>query len=151
MLMAFISWWYSKGWLARAETILDSLEKSIDYFSLSLLIKTWFAPFRQIDAGRLANASLEQRFRKMIDRTFSRIIGAVLRTVVMTVGVFYIALKAIFGLIILIIWLVLPILPLGLIALTFYGWVPQIKLELPEIKIPQIIKTNNNQNPRGQR
>ncbi|MBS7346317.1 MAG: hypothetical protein KIG14_01210 [Candidatus Sacchiramonaceae bacterium] len=150
--MAFISWWYSKGWLARAEVILDSLEKSIDYFSLSLLVKTWFAPFRQIDAGRLANASIEQRFRKLVDRTFSRIIGAMLRTVVMLVGIFYITLKALFGLLVLIIWIALPILPIVFVALMFSGWTPQIDLRMPEIELPQIIKSSNKtQTPRGQR
>ena len=150
--MAFISWWYSKGWLARAETILANLEKSVDYFSLPLLVKTWFAPFRQIDAGGLVNASIEQRFRRFIDRTFSRIIGAMLRTVVMLAGVFYIALKALFGLLTLAVWAILPILPVAFIVLTFSGWTPQINLRIPEIKMPEIIKTGTKtQIPRGQR
>ena len=152
MLMAFISWWYSKGWLARAVTILDSLEKSIDYFSLPLLIKTWFAPFRQIDAGRLVNGSIEQRFRKLVDRTFSRIIGAILRTVVKLAGVFYIALRALLGLLMLVFWAALPILPIVFVILTFSGWMPHFNLKIPEIKIPEIIKMNNKtQIPRGQR
>ena len=96
--MSFISWWYGKGWVLKAEKTLDGIERSIDTFSLGLLLRTWFAPFRQIDAGGLVNASLEMRMRKFLDRLVSRFIGALLRTIVMLIGIFYITAKTIYGL-----------------------------------------------------
>ena len=126
MLMAFISWWYSKGWLARAETILDSLEKSIDYFSLSLLIKTWFAPFRQIDAVGVSGGALDVRIRRAFDKLFSRFIGAFLRTIMLIVGVFFIAAKALWGIFNLLLWLAMPILPIVFVVIFTTGWTPQI-------------------------
>lgn len=126
MLMAFISWWYGKGLAWRAMAILDGLERSMDTFSLGLLVKTWFAPFRQIDAGDVVGGSLEMRFRKSLDKLFSRCIGAFLRTIVMMVGVFYITAKAIWGIFGLILWLVMPILPVVFLGVFITGWTPDV-------------------------
>lgn len=131
MLMAFISWWYGKGWAWRANKILDGIERSIDTFSLGLLVKTWFAPFRQIDAGNFSNASLEIRIRKFFDRLISRFIGAFLRSIVIFVGIFYISFKALFGIFMLILWGIMPIAPIIFVVIFTSGWTPKI---LPEIK-----------------
>lgn len=126
MLMAFISWWYGKGWAWRAERILDGLERSMDTFSLGLLAKTWFAPFRQIDAGGVVGGSLEVRFRKALDKLFSRFIGAFLRTIVMMVGVVWISAKAIWGMAVLILHPFLPFLPIVFVVIFTTGWVPKM-------------------------
>lgn len=129
--MSFISWWYGKGWSWRAEKIIDGIERSIDTFSLGLLVKTWFAPFRQIDAGVTQGGSLDVRFRRALDRLFSRFIGAFLRTIVMIIGVFYISIKAIWGMIMLVLWALMPIVPIILFMIFSIGWSPKI---LPKIK-----------------
>ena len=70
----------------------------------------------------------------------------------MLAGVFYIALRALLGLLMLVFWAALPILPIVFVILTFSGWMPHFNLKIPEIKIPEIIKMNNKtQIPRGQR
>ena len=126
MLMAFISWWYSKGWALKAEKILDSSERSVDYFSLGILVKTWFSPFHQIDAGKFSNASLEIRMRKFFDRSFSRVFGGFLRTLVMLIGIIVISFKVVVGIITLIIWPIVPILPVVFFGLFMSGWTPPI-------------------------
>lgn len=131
MFMSFISWWYGKGWSWRAEKIIDGIERSIDTFSLGLLVKTWFSPFRQIDAGVAQGGSLDVRFRRALDRLFSRFIGAFLRTIVMIIGVFYISIKAIWGMVMLVLWALMPIAPIILFIIFSIGWSPKI---LPKIK-----------------
>ena len=126
MLISFLTWWYGKGLAWRAEKILEGIEHSIDTFSLGLLIKTWFAPFRQIDALGVLNASIEVRIKKFFDKLFSRFIGAFLRTIIMIIGVFFISFKAIWGLIMLILWLILPVLPIILAVFFTTGWTPKI-------------------------
>ena len=126
MLISFLTWWYGKGLAWRAEKILEGIERSIDTFSLGLLIKTWFAPFRQIDALGVLNASIEVRIKKFFDKLFSRFIGAFLRTIIMIIGVFFISFKAIWGLIMLILWLILPVLPIILAVIFTTGWTPKI-------------------------
>ena len=131
MFMSFLTWWYGKGLAWRAEKILDGVERSIDTFSLGLLVKTWFSPFRQIDAIAVSNVSLEVRIRKFFDKLFSRFIGAFLRTIVMIIGVFFITFKALWGLVLLLLWLVLPVLPLVLVVIFTTGWTPKI---VPKIR-----------------
>ena len=126
MLMRFFSWWYGKGLAWRAEQILDGIERSVDTFSLGLLLKTWFAPFRQIDAGAGAGGSLDARIRRALDKLLSRFIGALLRTFVMIIGVFYIAGKTIFGLLGMILWLFAPILPIVFVVIFITGWTPKV-------------------------
>lgn len=126
MLMAFISWWYGKGWAWRAERILDGLERSMNTFSLGLLVKTWFSPFRQIDAGGSSGGSLEVRFRRAMDKLFSRFVGAFLRTIMMAVGVIWISAKAIWGMFLLLLHPILPILPILLVIMFFVGWTPKM-------------------------
>ena len=110
----------------RAEQILDGIERSVDTFSLGLLLKTWFAPFRQIDAGVGAGGSLDERIRRALDKLLSRFIGALLRTFVMIIGVFYIAGKTIFGLLGMILWLFAPILPIVFVVIFTTGWTPKV-------------------------
>lgn len=126
MFMAFISWWYGKGWALKAEKIMESLDRSIDYFSLGILIKTWFSPFHQIDAGKFSNAPFDVRMRKFFDRSFSRVFGAFLRTIVMLVGIIVIAFKAILGLITLVFWPILPAFPVLFMGVFLSGWTPPI-------------------------
>lgn len=71
------------------------------------------------------------RMRKFLDRLVSRFIGALLRTIVMLIGIFYITAKTIYGLFILLLWPLLPILPIAFFAMFIIGWTPQI---LPKIK-----------------
>lgn len=121
MVMSFISWWYRGGWAAKSEQILDSLERSIDYFSLSILIRTWFSPFRQIDAAKYSNLPLNLRMRNFFDRSFSRVFGAIIRTIVMLIGIMFIAIKALLGLFLLAIWPFFPILPIVFAVLFLLG------------------------------
>lgn len=124
MFIAMISWWYSKGLAWRAEKILSSIEKLINTFSLGLLIKTWFAPFRQIDAVNAGGGSLDVRLRRALDKLFSRFVGAFLRTFMMIFGVFFITIKALWGILNLLIWLAAPILPIVFVVLFTTNWTP---------------------------
>lgn len=99
----------------------ERLKNSADFFSIGLLVKTLFAPFRQISAGAAMGNSLDARLRAFGDRLFSRIIGAVIRTFIIILGVLALAAQAIFGLILAIIWPVIPVMPVACVFLTVIG------------------------------
>lgn len=90
-----------------------------DQFSIGLLLKTLFQPFRQISAARVDGA-LEVKARAWLDRLVSRLIGAFIRIVVMIVGILAIILVALLGAIRIILWLTLPLLPLVGIGLIIW-------------------------------
>jgi len=115
LVTELLRWWYTDGWRQRAQRVAGRLGGTIDYFSMDLLLKTLFSPFRQISAGRV-DGPLEVKLRALIDKLFSRIIGAFVRLLILVVGVVAITLHVIIGGLILLIWAALPLLPIiGLI------------------------------------
>lgn len=101
--------------------ISQRLDRLFDYFSVDLLIKTLFSPFRQISAGRV-NGPLGVQLRAFGDRLISRMIGAMIRTAVLVVGVVTIILAALFGFVELVLWALLPVLPFIGLILAMSGW-----------------------------
>ncbi len=120
LLTALVSWWYSVGWVKQAESVSEQLARALDTFSIALLIKTLFSPFRQISANSV-RGPLSVRFRAWGDRLISRFVGAGVRTIIILIGLVYIALLLLFGLVRLVVWpLILP-LPIIAVALLYMG------------------------------
>lgn len=116
-----LSWWYSAGWADFLHRSGATLANLMDFFSIDLLFKTLFSPFRQISAGSAKSASLDVKFRMFIDRLVSRFIGAIVRTFVIIAGILCIGVVAIINLAFIILWPALPLLPVAGIILTILG------------------------------
>lgn len=121
LFISLLQWWYTDGWRARARLVANRLDSTMDFFSMDLLLKTLFSPFRQISAGRV-DGSLEVKMRALIDKLFSRVIGAFIRLIILMIGGITIAFQAALGLVILLCWAVVPLLPVIGIILTATGW-----------------------------
>ncbi|HRJ06115.1 MAG TPA: hypothetical protein PK096_00910 [Candidatus Saccharibacteria bacterium] len=118
-----LSWWYGAGWKAQLKRFLERLDSSYDYFSIGLLLRSLFAPFRQISAGKV-RGPINIQIRAFADRLISRFIGAFVRLILIVVGAAWLGILAIGGVIYALLWLVVPVLPLvGFIFMTA-GWVP---------------------------
>lgn len=124
ILVGLLSWWYGRGWLDQYGLVKQRLLRVSDYFSLALLIKTLFAPFRQISAGQV-RGSLGDKFRAFVDKLFSRLIGAAVRSIVFCLGAFVIAAQALLGGLLLLVWPLVPLLPLIGVIMALIGWTPQ--------------------------
>ena len=122
-IVGLLGWWYGAGWRERARIIGERLARTYDFFSLDLLLKTLFAPFRQISAGQV-RGSLGVQFRAFFDRLLSRCIGAVVRTLMLIVGAVWTTVLAIAGLIEIVLWLFVPIFPIAGAVMFAIGWVP---------------------------
>lgn len=125
MVLAFalLRWWYTDGWRARARLIANRLDGTIDYFSIDLLLKTLFSPFRQISAGRV-DGPLGVQMRALVDKLFSRVIGAFIRLIILVIGGIIIGVQVLLGLLILIGWTLVPLLPVIGLVLTLLGRTP---------------------------
>ena len=123
-LVGILSWWYGNGWLERVQIVNNRLKASADFFSVGLLMKTLFAPYRQISADATGE-SIGDKMRAFFDRTLSRVIGAVVRAFMIISGLFVMMAQIIFGIIILIIWLIIPLMPAIGLIMTVIGWVPK--------------------------
>lgn len=122
-LVGILSWWYGDGWMQRAGLIRERLARTLDFFSISLLFKTLFSPFRQISAGKI-RGPIGVQIHAFFDRLTSRIIGAMVRTFMIVAGVIVIALHIVWGLIVLAGWALVPLLSVAGILLFSIGWAP---------------------------
>ena len=122
-LVGILSWWYGDGWRTRAAMVGSRIARTSDYFSVGLLLSTLFSPFRQISAGTV-EGGLAVQLRAFLDKLISRIIGAIVRTFMILFGLMTIILQAVFGGIVLLAWVVVPLLPIIGLIMTVVGWVP---------------------------
>lgn len=121
LVTELLRWWYGDGWRKHAQLVANRLDGTMDYFSVDLLLKTLFAPFRQISAGGV-DGPIGVQIRAMVDKLFSRVIGAVVRLLLLLVGGVTIGLQVIFGAVILLGWALLPLAPIVGIILAVTGW-----------------------------
>jgi hypothetical protein len=122
-IVGILSWWYGPGWRQRASRLGERLKASMDYFSIDLLLRTFFSPFRQISAGKV-NGPLGLQMRALLDRMISRVIGAMIRFVMIIIGSLAIGIHGILGSVMLIFWVFIPLLPIIGIILFIVGWIP---------------------------
>lgn len=116
-------WWYSAGLRQQAKGAGERLDGILDYFSIGLLLGTLFAPFRQISAGGV-DGPLEERLRGVFDQLISRAVGAVARLIIMGIGVVTLLFSVLLAGIWLLVWTLLPLLPIIGIVLFLIGWLP---------------------------
>ena len=122
--MGLLQWWYGQGWLSQLARVRGRLQSTVDLFSIPDLLRTYFAPFRQISAG-YSNGSVGMQLRAFFDQTISRVIGSFVRGFTILVGIILIAIQCIWEAVIVVMWLLLPLLPvLGALGFAI-GWVPE--------------------------
>lgn len=112
------------GWLDQLKLVRDRFDRTADFFSIELSLRTLFKPFRQIDADAVSKGPLNVVLRAMFDQMFSRVFGAVIRSIMIIIGSIAILLEAIFGGLRLAMWPLVPVLPLIALPLTLTGWIP---------------------------
>lgn len=127
-IVGLLKWWYSTGWIWRAQLVMDRLDSTRDYFSIGLLLRTMFSLFRQDGAGSV-NGPLSVKFHAFVGRLISRVIGAGIRTVVLVFGVITITFQAVFGLVFLLAWAILPWMPIVGFVLMGAEWMPWTEWE----------------------
>lgn len=122
-IVGILGWWYGRGWSMRLIRLRDKLLSTLDYFSIDLLFRTFFSPFRQISAGNV-RGPLGVQMRAFLDRLISRVIGAMIRLTMIIAGSVAIVLYTAYGIFMLLVWGVVPVLPIVGIVLFVSGWVP---------------------------
>lgn len=116
ILTDMLAWWYTTAWLQQAHGVHARVSGVLEAFSVALLTKTLFAPFRQIDAGGV-RGSIDVQLRAWFDRTFSRFFGALIRSLMIFCGLLSAGVLAVLGALWLAFWFVVPILPIiGLVV-----------------------------------
>jgi hypothetical protein len=120
MITTFFAWWYSAGWLEQVGKVKVNMAKLADLFSISLLVRTLFAPFHQYaanDTGRGPSDAM----KAWGNRTFSRFFGFIIRFFTIIIGLIALLLAGLLETIWLLVWFAIPPAPLVYIALIMTG------------------------------
>jgi len=116
------SFWLQFHFFDIPSRILDGwknfLKFNLNYFSLPLLLKTFFAPWRKYKMNYGKRFDLWLYFQAFVFNSFSRIVGAILRLFILFLGFILEIIIFFAGLIIFFFWIFLP---LFLAIILFFG------------------------------
>lgn len=108
MLYGYFYWWYGEGlkqaWSSSGKVLLQLS----DIFSLEILLKTWFAPWKN-DVLTARNISLLDQLKLWEGNLASRAIGFLLRSVIIGFSLFLLTLAVFLLAVGLALWIFLPI------------------------------------------
>lgn len=109
--LEILAWWYRQGWAQVAKNAEVRIVKVSHLFSVPILIRTWFAPWRRIVS--YPGAGIDAQIRAMTDNLVSRLVGFSVRSLVLFTAGLMLAACALYGAVLLLIW---PLVPLAVIV-----------------------------------
>lgn len=112
--LIWLKWWYGAGWAdcaQRAGRYLQRLESS---FSIGILLRTLFAPWKQIVS--INKGSVDDRAKAVVDNLISRLVGFIVRIIALISAAVILALGAVLALAAVIAWPLLPFIGVSLIV-----------------------------------
>ncbi|MDX1765705.1 MAG: hypothetical protein R3313_02000 [Candidatus Saccharimonadales bacterium] len=116
---AFLTWWYGRGWAATLDQAGHRMKILVEIFSIPILFKTLFSPWKQIVSVSSKDQALNIKMRTVIDNIISRFVGFWVRLIVLFTGLLGMLGAAIIGLIWIIAWPIIPLLiPILIVAST---------------------------------
>lgn len=117
MLMAgFFKWWYGAGWKLVWQRLGERIRSVASAFSVTLLIRTLFSPWRRVIASR--GRGFDAAIHAAIDNAVGRFIGFSVRCVVLVAATISTIAIGIIGGALFLVW---PFLPICAVALLVMG------------------------------
>lgn len=119
-MMLVLKWWYGAGWQwAWKRAVNERINWVNQAFSIPAMIRTWFSPFKQTYSNT-NKGSIDMRVQASIDNFVSRLIGTLLRTILIFVGFLGIIASLATGILIILIWPLVPWFPVIAIFLSIF-------------------------------
>ncbi len=107
MIFEMLRWWYGAGWLRAAQHSITWSKRMGQAFSVPLLARTLFAPWRRIVS--LGGRSFDERIRAAFDNLVSRCVGSVVRTLVLITAAIAVCMALILAVLLTVVWPLLPV------------------------------------------
>lgn len=107
LISEFFTWWYGAGWSQTITDLKRRLDKTIQMFSIPVILRTLFAPWRRIITP--PGKSLDTRFRSFIDNMISRLVGLAVRLITLAVALIVVTGVILVSLLVIIVWPLLPV------------------------------------------
>lgn len=93
---------------------------ALNYFSLPILLKSLFSPWRKYRWVYPKGFNIVEFFNTLISNAVSRILGAIMRIVLIVTGIIFQIFVIVAGLIIFLAWLLIPLFIIA--GFLFYGY-----------------------------
>lgn len=117
VMIIFWRWYYGEA----VKNILTAWKNfvifSMEYFSIPLLLKTLISPWKRDITKKPRGFDLKEIFQYLSFNAVSRVMGLIIRLPTICIGILSFFATVIFGALFFIIWLVLPLIIIGLFAL----------------------------------
>jgi hypothetical protein len=115
----YTSWHYGKGTRDLLAIWGNFLWFFFNFFSITTLLRTFFAPFQRLGEGYSKSFDPGQWAQTFLVNMIMRVTGAVLRALLIIVGLIVLAITVVFGAVMFVIWLLAPLFLLVLVASAF--------------------------------
>ena len=106
----YFRWHYGRGFSELFGIIKNFLRFAFHFFSIKLLFKTFFHPWRRMGESYEKGLNFEVAFSSLVVNTLMRIVGFVSRFAIILLGLVFCLLILVLGFFTSICWLLLPVL-----------------------------------------
>jgi len=113
IVLQFIKWYYLDQPKAILRTWKNFLRFNLNYFSISLLLKTLFSHWRKYQWSYGRGFDIKRYAEVFFSNLISRIIGAIIRLFLVIIGIITEIFIVLAGIIVFLGWLLLPVLLLA--------------------------------------
>jgi hypothetical protein len=112
----YFFWHYSRALMELFSIWKNCLWFVGHFFSLRQLAGSWFAPWKRTTEGRGEKWNLEDLAGYIIINIISRIVGTVIRTIILFLGIVSLLATVLIGVLVYIFWLLTPFVLIGLLG-----------------------------------
>lgn len=121
IIITWVAWQFSEVPNFLLNVWRNYLTFASEFFSVPELLKTFFAPWRRYNWAYPKNFDVKEFLNSFISNSFSRVLGALMRTILIIMGVLFELLVLIIGATIFLIWMISPFMIIaGIIFLFIY-------------------------------
>lgn len=107
---AYLTWHYGKAPQDIVRIIGNYIWFFYNLFSIGLLLKTLFRPWKRLGEERKKGLDIESWFETLIVNSLMRVVGIGIRLMTIAVGIIFLATTLVGGAVVLVAWMFMPFL-----------------------------------------
>jgi hypothetical protein len=113
ILHDYFLWHYTRAYKEIFHVWLNFLWFIVHFFSIPQLLRSWFAPFKRIVEERKKGFDFEDFVGSLIINLMSRIVGAIMRSILILLGLVFLSITFIAGVLVQLFWIFVPMILVG--------------------------------------
>lgn len=120
VLPYYFKWHYGRAWKDLTNNSVALLSFIGLFFSFSSLLKTLFSPWKRLGESYEKGLNPESILSTFVVNSITRLVGFVIRSIVLILGVFVLAFSFLCAALVYVVWAILPIIIAFLFALGIF-------------------------------